>query len=254
MTDDTPSPEVLEALEELQQYLADLLPPLVVADSVRLLLRYPPELIANSIHAWGLGQRSQSVPLSDYLYHGARKIYLIGAFRLLPQEPFEEFISGLKNALLDYCPDADREILAASLENLSDATNVATTQVDLVFRQSASGERPLASSGRESSSGAVVGGSGSGSGSGHFVGFGGVPVTEEQFGGLRRISLLLDRLKAEAVGAGVSKVSQPAKALAKRALSVAARHSETNEELDQNLNRLRSLGLDVSTQDIFNAL
>ncbi|MGH9365545.1 MAG: DUF4388 domain-containing protein, partial [Thermoanaerobaculia bacterium] len=42
--------------------------------------------------------------------------------------------------------------------------------------------------------------------------------------------------------------------LAKRALSVAARHSETNEELDQNLNRLRSLGLDVSTQDIFNAL
>ena len=46
MSDATPSPEVREALEELQQYLADLLPPLVVADSVRLLLRYPAELIA----------------------------------------------------------------------------------------------------------------------------------------------------------------------------------------------------------------
>ena len=99
MTDDAPSPEVREALEELQQYLADLLPPLVVADSVRLLLRYPPELIATSIHAWALGQRDTSVPVSDYLYHGARKIFMMGDFRLLPQEPFMEFIEGLKNSL-----------------------------------------------------------------------------------------------------------------------------------------------------------
>jgi hypothetical protein len=249
MSDSTPSPEVREALEELQQYLADLLPPLVVADSVRLLLRYPPELIATSIHAWGIGQRSQSVPLSDYLYHGAKKIYMMGDFRLLPQEPFGLFIEGLKNALLDYCPDADRGILATSLENLSEAASVPTSQVDLIFRQSVSVKRPMASSAsRDTSSAASV------AGSGNFVGPGGVPITEDQFRGLRRISLLLERLEAEAVEGDISKASKRGQQLATRALSVAARHSETHEELDQNLDRLRSLGLDVSTQDIFNAL
>lgn len=248
MSDSTPSPEVREALEELQQYLADLLPPLVVADSVRLLLRYPPELIATSIHAWGIGQRSQSVPLSDYLYHGAKKIYMMGDFRLLPQEPFEQFIEGLKNALLDYCPDADKGILATSLDNLSEAASVPTSQVDLIFRQSVSVRRPMASSARDTSSAASV------AGSGNFVGPGGAPITEDQFRGLRRISLLLERIEAEAVEGDISKASQRGQQLATRALSVAARHSETHEELDQNLDRLRSLGLDVSTQDIFNAL
>ncbi|HEV2064564.1 MAG TPA: DUF4388 domain-containing protein [Thermoanaerobaculia bacterium] len=215
---------------------------------MRLLFRYPPELIAASIHAWALGQRSQSVPLSDYLYHGARKIYMMGEFRLLPQEPFEQFIEGLKKVLLDYCPDADRGILATSLENLSDAAIVPTTQVDLIFRQSVGIQRPLASSGRESSSAASI------ARSGNFVEPKGEPITEEQLRGLRRISMLLERLEAEAVEGDISKSSERGQLLASRALSVAARHSETHEELDQNLDRLRSLGLDVSTQDIFNAL
>lgn len=248
MTDQTPSPEVREALEELQQYLADNLPPLVVADSVRLLLRYPAELIATSIHAWALGQRNTSLPLSDYLYHGARKIYLMGEFKLLPQEPFEEFMEGLKNSLLDYCPDADRGLLATSLETLSDSANVPTTQVDLIFRQSVTVKRPYASSARESLSAASV------AGSGNFVGPGGVPISEEQFRGLRRISMMLERLEAEAVEGDISTSTKKGQLLATRALSVAARHSETDAELDQHLERLRSLGLEVSTQDIFKAL
>src|SRR5215470_2188592 len=248
MTDQTPSPEVREALEELQQYLADNIPPLVVADSVRLLLRYPPELIATSIHAWALGQRDTSVPLSDYLYHGAKKIYLMGDFRLVPPEPFEEFMTGLKNALLDYCPDADRVILTNSLEHLSDAANVPTTQVDMIFRQSVGVRRPLASTPRESRTTASAVSAGS------FVSPTGEPISEEQFRALRRVSLMLERLEAEAVDGDLSKESKRGQMLATRALSVAARHSESSEELDQHLERLRSLGLDVSTQDIFKAL
>src|SRR6266542_730033 len=249
MTDQTPSPEVREALEELQRYLADNIPPLVVADSVRLLLRYPAELIATSIHAWALGQRDTSVPLSDYLYHGARKIFLMGDFKLLPQEPFDEFMAGLKNSLLDFCPDADRGILATSLESLADAANVPTTQVDMIFRQSVGARRPLAAaSARESRTAASV------AGSGNFVAPGGAPISEEQFRGLRRISLLLQRLEAEAVEGDISKSTKKGQILASRALSVAARHSESDAELDQHLERLRSLGLEVSTQDIFRAL
>ena len=254
MSDATPSPEVREALEELQQYLADALPPLVVADSVRLLLRYPPELIATSIHAWGLGQRSQSVPLSDYLYHGAKKIYMMIDFKLVPPEPFEEFMTNLKASLLDYCPEADREILTGSLEHLSDPANVPTTQVDLIFRQSVAVKRPLAASARDTSTAAAAAAAAAAAGSGNFVGPGGVPITEGQFRGLRRISLLLERLEAEAVEGDLSKDSKRGKLLTTRALSVAARHSESSEELDQNLQRLRSLGLEVSTEDVFRAL
>jgi hypothetical protein len=249
----SPSPEVREALEELQQYLADHIPPLVVASSVRLLLRYPPELIATSIHAWALGQRDASIPLSDYLYHGAKKIYLMGEFKLLAPEPFDEFMLGLKNSLLEYCPEADRAILTSSLNYLRDSTNVAPMQVDVIFRQSVGLRRPLASApsapgAPQSQTAAEI------AGGGNFVGASGAPVTEEQFRGLRRISLLLERLESEAVEGNISKSSERGQVLASRALSIAARHSESSEDLDQNLERLRGLGLDVSTQDIFKAL
>src|SRR6266542_1288716 len=109
--------------------------------------------------------------------------------------------------------------------------------------------RPLpAASARESRTAASV------AGSGNFVGPGGAPISEEQFRGLRRISLLLERLEAEAVEGDISKSTKKGQILASRALSVAARHSESDAELDQHLERLRSLGLEVSTQDIFRAL
>ena len=248
MTDNTPSPEVREALEELQQYLADNIPPLVVAESVRLLLRYPPELIATSIHAWALGQRDTSVPLSDYLYHGAKKIFLMRDFKLLSPALFEEFMTGLRSSILDYCPDADRVILASNLEHLSETLGVPASQVDVIFRQSVNVRRPLVSSGGEVRTAAAA------AGSGNFVSASGAPISEEQFRGLRRISLLLERLETEAVEGNISKSTQRGELLATRALSVAARHSESSQELDQHLERLRSLGLDVSTQDIFRAL
>jgi hypothetical protein len=248
MTEQTPSPEVREALEELLQYLADNLPPLVVADSLGLLLRYPPELVATSIHTWALGQRDTSVPLSDYLYHGAKKIYLMTDFKLLPKEPFADFMKGLKSALLDCCPEADRGILASSLDYLGDVAVVPATKVDVIFRQSVSVRRPLASAGRETYTATAP------AGGGNFVSPTGEPITEEQFHGFRRMSLLLERLEAEAVQGDLSQSTKRGQLLASRALSVAARHSETDAELDQHLGRLRSLGLEVSTQDIFKAL
>ena len=46
------NPELQEAILELQQYLSDSLPPLVVADSIQLLLKYPPEAVLPTLRAW----------------------------------------------------------------------------------------------------------------------------------------------------------------------------------------------------------
>ena len=49
-------PDVREALFELQRYLSDSLAPLMVADSVNLLLDYPADLAAVEIQAWTTAQ------------------------------------------------------------------------------------------------------------------------------------------------------------------------------------------------------
>jgi len=69
MAEEKLDPEAREALEELEQYLSDILPPLVVADSVKLLLKYPPELTASAIHSWTVSQlrAGTDILVSDYL-------------------------------------------------------------------------------------------------------------------------------------------------------------------------------------------
>src|ERR1700737_800479 len=106
-------PQLREAIEELQQYLSDTLPPLVVADAMKLLLKYPPELVASNIHAWTASQYrgGPEVPVSEYLFHAIKKIHLRGEFRLVPREPFEKYLEGLKIQVLNFCPEGDRAFL-----------------------------------------------------------------------------------------------------------------------------------------------
>jgi len=51
------SAELREAVSELQQYLSDRVPPLMVVDSVALLVQQPPQLLAAEIGAWVAYQR-----------------------------------------------------------------------------------------------------------------------------------------------------------------------------------------------------
>ena len=88
MSAQPPNPELDEALVELQQYLSDAVAPLIVADSVQLLMKYPPDVVANAIRAWTGAQyrrgSAAAVPVSDYLFHTLKKIHLMAEFRLVP--------------------------------------------------------------------------------------------------------------------------------------------------------------------------
>lgn len=239
MSGETSNSEVREALEELQQYLSDSLPPLVVAESIQVLLRYSPELMATNIHQWTASQYrgGTEVPISDYLFHAVKKIQLMGEFHLVPQGPFETYLEELKEQVLVFCPEGDREFLRKNLSRLKDATSTSTTaaNVDMMFRQIPAGSpRTLATAG--ASAGGRVTDSGG-----------------DDIQNLRRLSVLLDRLERE-IGSGGGPSALAAAPLASQTLAAAARTSRTGKEFEQYLERLRNMGLNVNTGDVFQSL
>ena len=84
----TDDPKVREALEELQSYLSDSIPPLFFADSVKILFQVPPNVVAAQIIAWSMGQIAPGGPLptADYIFHAAKKIHMLSELELLPSE------------------------------------------------------------------------------------------------------------------------------------------------------------------------
>jgi hypothetical protein len=223
--------EVREALDELHQYLSDFVPPLVVADSFQLLLRYSPELMASNIHSWTVSQYrgGTEIPVSDYLFHAVKKVHLMGEFKLVPQAPFETFLTELKEKVVAYCPEGDREFLRENLARLKDSAPTSSASPDVLFRQGPGGPR-----GRS----AVATRSGEG----------------DELQGLRRLSVLLDRLEREVSAGGGSGGAQRAAPLASQALAAAARTSQSGKEFEQYLERLKEMGLSVNTGDVFKSL
>jgi hypothetical protein len=238
MPGETINAELREALEELQQYLSDSLPPLVVADSIKVLLRYSPDLMASSIHSWTATQYrgGTEIPISDYLFHAVKKIQLMSEFHLVPAGPFDAYLEELKERVLVYCPEGDRDFLRQNLARLREATSTSATTAspDLLFRQMPSGPpRTFATAGGTARGTGEVGGGG------------------DDLQGLRRLSVLLERLERE-VGAGGGK--QRAAPLASQTLAAAARTSKSGKEFEQYLERVRDMGVDVNTGEVFKSL
>jgi hypothetical protein len=229
MGPDPSSPEVREALEELQLYLSDILPPLVVADAFKVLMRCPTSLAASHIQKWTAGQFRAGSPikLSDYIFYAVKKVFLIGEFRLVPFVPFEKFLEELKKLVLDFCPEEERESLRKSLERIAESTGALTASVDALIR---------GKSGRWGRASAT-----------------GPSLTAEDMRSFRRFSLLLERLVRQAPGIGISEPGGVTVTLA-QVLSAAARSARAPRELDENLERLREIGLEIETADIFRTL
>ena len=226
--------EVREALHELQLYLSDNVPPLIVADSVRQLMKYPTGLVATNIQAWTTSQYrgTNEIPISDYLFHAVKKIFMLGEFKLIPRPMLDPYLEQLKQDVLRLCPEGDREFLKLNLSRLSESTVGVTSSVDVIFRQS--GGPGSAVPGRRPEGGAVSG---------------------DDSLNMRRFSVLLDRLEREIEGSKRSggKATKGAP-VAREALAVAARGSHNAQQLEQYLERLRALGLDVGTADVFRSL
>jgi hypothetical protein len=230
MIPDPSSPQVREAAEELKLYLSDILPPLVVADAFKLLIKYPPDLVASRLREWTSSQfrPGGGIDFSEYLYYAMRKVNVMGEFHLVPLEPFGIFLEALKGLVLDFCPEAEREKLRENLTRLSETSGTLTGSVDALIRlRSGQGEMPAAPAG-------------------------GAALSPEEFRGLRRFSLLLHRIGQQISAVGTAEPGPPG-AFAP-ALAAAARTSRSPLEFEQNLEKLREMGLGVETADMFRAL
>lgn len=257
-------PDVREALLELQRYLSDSLAPLMVADSINLLLDHPANLAANEIQAWTIAQfrgRAQNVPISDYLYHAAEKIHAMGQYDLVPREPLRRFVADLGRSLLAFCPPADRDLLTQNLSRLGQAESVLTAPVEMLHRQGTSASGPIAATRSVSGESAT-------------------PLTPGMVSDLRHLSMLIERLGpvdalsalprgADArAGAGTSAgapgpapavpfgalVQSPREALVSQILAVAAIAARSEGELTAALERLRAAGVDVPSGEVIRTL
>ncbi len=88
MSDEQKDSRLERAVDEFRQYLSDLLPPMIVADSMELLLKCPPDLIASNIYSWVAAQRrtAQAISVADYFFHAVKKIHMMAEYNLVPAE------------------------------------------------------------------------------------------------------------------------------------------------------------------------
>ncbi len=125
-----------EVLLALQQYLSDMVPPLMLVNEAENLFEVPPALLAGEIQRWVASQyrSGENAPASDYLYHVARKIHQLGDLQIFPEEEFLPFRKMLTTILVELCPMEDREGLIVDLEHLSAGGNIEGAPVHVEHR------------------------------------------------------------------------------------------------------------------------
>ncbi|MEO8216826.1 MAG: DUF4388 domain-containing protein [Acidobacteriota bacterium] len=245
--------EIREALYDLQRYLSDAIPPLMVSESLEVLTRCAPELTASQIHSWvgaqnrGLGV---AVPVSDYFFHAIKKIHMLGEYDLLPREPLRRFVLEISRIVLPYCPAEDRELLRSNLQRLGETDAVLSTTPEFLYRQIGASEAPLASrvaaglEGTESVAGDVT-------------------LSSDVARGLRSFALLVDRLQrtvrlspnpTSGSSESIESMTPAQNELVGQLLALAASSSETPLELNQHLSQLRGLGVNAEGSQMFRQL
>ncbi|MDL2718849.1 MAG: DUF4388 domain-containing protein [Acidobacteriota bacterium] len=272
-------PDVREALLELQRYLSDSLAPLMVADAINLLFDYPAELAANEIQAWMTAQFRSAKPaaVSDYLYHAVGKIHAMGQYQLVPKDSLLRYIEELEPLILASCPPSDRALLTQNLGRLGKTESFLAAPVEILSRQAglAGGENATANRG---------GGEGLPQGASHLhelshlierlgplLASEGMPAPGGGEGGAggaaARARTSAGRGGGAAVAAagaalvaGAATTALPGASAERRdvllsqILSVAAMAARTDGELRGALDKLRSLGIDIPTSELFRTL
>lgn len=230
MSEERIDSDLERAVDEFQQYLSDLVPPLIVADSIEILMKYPPDLVASNINSWASSQlrSSRQIPLSDYFFHAVKKIHIVGEYNLVNREELKEYLEKLKPHLLSLCPVGDRETFRESLNRIDDSPASLASPVEIVYRQSG-GQTP------------------------------GPVASPEAFKetDIQRLDLLMKRIERElrllsATGEPTS--GDRRQEVVSEALAQAARSARMTVELERTLEHFRGLGINAGTEDVFRAL
>ena len=240
MAEQSPDAGVRFALYELQRYLSDELPPMMAVDSVDLLLKTQPEVVASLIQGWAAaqyGRTGANVPVSDYLFHSLKRIHDMSELALLEAEPVRTYVEDLGRILLEFCPQEDREAFWANLSGLGAIEAALTSRVEIVHRLVRNGDASARSAEDSPARPPRVRGAGTG------------PTP-------RGLALLMQRLARDtrAGGDSASDYGDRRSELLTQILATAAIRSGTETELERHLRPLAELGVDAEMGQVFRAL
>ncbi len=216
--------KIREALATVGQYLSDAIPPVQAADSVVRLLEQPVELMASEIIGWVPAQfqgSGSSILMADYLFHAVSKLHYLAQLQLISEQTLAPYLDSVKQLLLDYCPSEDRQMLELSFARLGKAETALATPISLIHRQIKNVESNL--------------------------------IPQEQPRN-RRLSILQDRLRAEARTVAASVGNKSSEDLVPHLLATAAANIQSDGEFRNLQENLRSLGIESGTDKIFRKL
>ena len=214
--DETP-PDMRDALADIALYLADRVPPLMVAGAVATFVEAPEEGAAAEIWAWA-GRTLAGEPdltMVDLVFHALYKLNTIGELRLLEDKKLLAYLKSVGEAIARACPPPERTRLRRALLMLG---------------------RPE-----------LLGGQGL-----RRLGDVDAPPLVPNTPGLRRLSLIEQRLRREAgVGPGAELMRRR---IVSQALSIAATEAKDEKDLQGHLRRLENLGVKAGAGMVFRSL
>jgi hypothetical protein len=207
--------DLQEAAADLHLYLSDQKPPLIVVDSISLLLEEAMPSMAGQIQAW-MGNQNLTAPVSDYLFHAAKRIALFGDLDLIPRGVLAGYLRSLAPGLVALAPERERELLRQGLDRLIEAPAAILAPQAVIHRPA-----PAA------------------------------PAAQVLPREVRRLSLLLDHLRP--LASPTAPPEQKAE-LTSQFVTAAAVQSASAKELDERLAPLRELGIELTTEDVMRTL
>jgi len=257
--------DVRDAVHDLHQYLSDAVAPLIVTDAISLLMEQAPALVAAEIHNWTLLQYEgvgAKMPVSDFLFHAIKKIAMLSDFGLIPRESLFPWLGKLTPLVLSYCPEADRPFLVQNLSRLGHVQPLVATPITVIHRQM--GTDAQFASTQQPPAPAVHGSPVSGAplARPQSPGSSAPPQSPEESARMSRLlTLLMDRYEREmGVAPGGIPGSAPASSpparpeLTGQIIAAVAQKAADGPALDQDLARLRDLGIDASMDQVFKFL
>lgn len=218
--------EILMGLAQLQRYLGDEMAPMMVADSIRPLLKESPEIVIPVIQDWITDQRRIEGPqltIGDCLFHAVKCIYALSQLHLIDKQLVTEYTGGLGRLVLDLCPEDQRAQLRHTLASLG--------------KQPQSLSRAPARVRRD-------------------VGHAREPASDDRARRQRRFSLLVDRLQQDS-GAAIRTQEERSSAMASlrdQVVAASAMGARSEEEFQSYRHQLVESGIDARTEQVFRSL
>jgi hypothetical protein len=221
---ETTSPDLRASLSEIEQYLADRVPPLMVADSVAALVGAPLDPAAAELLAWGerLQAAQPGLAPAELLYNALHKLSVIGELELVDNASLLAFLRPLGATVAQALPPgAERDRFRRVLSRLGEAEMVKSGPVERVVAGAA--PAPLA------------------------------PPLVATTPGLKRLSLLEQRLRREGGARGAAAEGARSRVVS-QAIAAAAAEATSEKELEGHLRRLREMGIASGAEHVFRSL